>query len=432
MTRWQIVASALAMMAAVPLLLPGASALAAGGDGSVAQWTFNGQYRRLSRDVAANKYHAVAGDDYAHVESPGLQALVFDGVDDFLRVSDDPDLVMTDAVTLDLWVMLDSAEGGPQCLVDKGGERYRLQVSGSSALFGLKSGAERMDLTGGELVAGQWHRITGVFDRPAATLYVDGEQVGSATWDHEIGPGGDLFIGSKSGGRYFFDGQIDELRIYDHARPPQAEDAPSTDPVGAGGMIDAKLDVRELTDGVRVDTGAAVFELTDDGGLRALTIGGQAVMADNEQPLLAASALESAEYDGWRDYAPGEVVEATWRPDEHRYDANDEEFSAGYTGTLDFGDGDTIGCQILLETKPGSPFLTATVSLTPHGDFEDRFIRDISLRLPLSLDRRKRVVQAGDRGIQWNTRHFYQFHVGPTQRLLNEPDHNIWRRFAID
>ncbi|MFP4250984.1 MAG: hypothetical protein ACLFU7_15085, partial [Armatimonadota bacterium] len=124
MKRWQIVASLLTMIAAVPLLLLGASALAANGDGPVAQWTFNGQYRRLSRDVAANKYHAVAGDDYAYVESPGLQALIFDGVDDFLRVPDDPELVMTDAVTLDLWVMLDSVEGGPQALIEKGGERY--------------------------------------------------------------------------------------------------------------------------------------------------------------------------------------------------------------------------------------------------------------------------------------------------------------------
>ena len=33
-------------------------------------------------------------------------------------------------------------------------------------------------------------------------------------------------------------------------------------------MADAKLDVQELADGVRVNTGAAVYELTDVGGLR--------------------------------------------------------------------------------------------------------------------------------------------------------------------
>ncbi|MFW6157021.1 MAG: LamG-like jellyroll fold domain-containing protein, partial [Armatimonadota bacterium] len=430
MKRWQIVTSALAVIVALSLL--SAFALGATGDGPVAQWTFNGEFRRLSRDVAASKYHAVAADDYAHVQSPGRQAIVLDGVDDSLRVPDDPALVMTDALTIDVWLRLDSADGGHQCVVDKGGERYRIQVSGTSAMFGLKAGDERMDLSGGELVPGQWHRITGVFDRPDARLYIDGEEVGSRTWDHEIGPGGDLFIGSKGGVTYFFGGEIDEVRIYDYARAPEADDAPSTDPVGAGGMIDAKLDVQELDDGARVDTGAAVFELTDDGGLRALTIGGEPVIAGNELPLMAASVFESTDYDGWRDHASGEIVEATWRTDQHRYDANDEEFTATYTGTLDFGGGDAIGCELALAIRRGSPFLTATVALEHEGDFGDRFIRDVSLRLPLALDRRKRVVQGGDRGIQWNTRHFYQFHVGPTQRLLNEPDHNIFRRFAVD
>ncbi|MFW5868507.1 MAG: LamG-like jellyroll fold domain-containing protein, partial [Armatimonadota bacterium] len=348
-----------------------------------------------------------------------------------LRVPDDPALVMTDALTIDLWLMIDSADAGPQCIVDKRGERYRLQVSGTGVMFGLKSGGERMDLSGGELTPGRWHRVTGVFDRPDARLYVDGEEVANTTWDHPIGPGGDLFIGSKAGVTYFFGGQIDELRIYDRARPPRAGDAPSTDPVGAT-MTDAKLDVQELDDGMRVDTGAAVYELTDAGGLRALTIGGQAVMAGNEQPLMAASLLESAEYDGWRDHAPSEITDATWRPGEHAYLQNEDTFHAEYTGALDFGDGDTIDCELTLTAERGSPLLTARVALTREGDFEDRFIRDISLRLPLSLDRRKRVVQGGDRGIQWNTRHFYQFHVGPTQKLLNEPDHNIWRQFAID
>jgi hypothetical protein len=426
MRRWRFVTSVFAVMIAFPLLL------GADGDGPVAEWTFNGEFRRMSRDVAANRHHAVAQDDYAQIDAPGLQAIAFDGVDDFLRVPNDPALVMTDSLTVDLWLMIHSAEGGPQCVVDKGGERYRIQVTSGRPMLGLKSGAERLDLNGGELTPGRWHRVTGVFDRPEARLYVDGEQVARATWDHAIDAGGDLFIGSKGGVDYFFAGAIDELRIYDYPRPPQPDDTPSTEPVG-GIMTDAKLEVQELADGARVDTGAAVFELTDDAGLRALTIGGQAVIEGNEQPLMAASVLEAAEYDGWRDYAPGGIVEATWRTDQHRYDANDEKFSAAYTGTLDFGDGDTIDCQILLETRRGSPFLTAYVSLNePEGDFDGRFIRDLSLRLPLALNMRKRVVQGGDRGIQWNTRHFYQFHVNMTQMLLSEPDHNIWRRFAID
>ena len=94
MKRWQMALIALAMIVTVPLL--GASALAAAGDGPVAAWSFNGQIRRLSRDVAADTHHALAHDEYASVEAPGLKALEFDGHDDFLTEPSDTAQVMSD------------------------------------------------------------------------------------------------------------------------------------------------------------------------------------------------------------------------------------------------------------------------------------------------------------------------------------------------
>jgi len=72
------------------------------------------------------------------------------------------------------------------------------------------------------------------------------------------------------------------------------------------------------------------------------------------------------------------------------------------------------------------------MQFTPQGSFEHRFIRSVALKLPLALNKRKRIVQAGDCGVQWNTRHWYQYHVNTRRSLMNEPDHNIWRQFAID
>ncbi len=194
----------------------------------------------------------------------------------------------------------------------------------------------------------------------------------------------------------------------------------------------AKLEIVEIQNGVTVDTGAVRFELRNGGILRSLYIGDKALVADNDAPLLTASVLESEEYDGWSDYAPGKDIEAAYQPVEHEYIQNAENFRAVYTGRLDFGSGDSIDCEIILTADAGSPFLGISAKLTPQGSFKDRFIRSIAVRMPLALNKRKRVVQAGDRGVQWNTRHWYQYHVGPTMKLMNEPEHNIWRHFAID
>ncbi len=427
--RLMVLLSTLTMMLAT-------GALAQGGDqGPVAAWTFNGQLRRMARDVASNRHHAIAQADTTYVDAPGAQALVFDGRDTYLMVPGHPELAMSDRVTVDVWLMADDLDRAePQCVVEKGGERYRIQLSGATPMFGLKGEGTRMDLTGGKLTAGAWHRITGVFDRPNASLYVDGELVGQKTWDHEIDAGGDLCIGAKAGTVYLFRGKIDELRIYDYPRPPLPTDAPSTEVIGVAAVnpADAKMEVHEREDAVSVDTGAISFELTEGGALRSLTVGDKPIVADNDAPFFAASVFESEEYDGWRDYAPGTIVEATYEPGAHTFGNDKKAFSASFEGLLNFAGGDRINCSLKLEAAAGSPFLTITASMRPQGAFENRFLRSAALRLPLALNKRKRVVQGGDRGVQWNTRHWYQFHVSTRQALMNEPDHNLWRHFAID
>lgn len=404
------------------------------GGGPVAAWSFNDGLRRIARDIASNRYHAAARSDTEYEASPGGKTLVFDGSSTYLVVPNHPQLAMRDAVTMDAWVWLDGLDfAEPQCLIDKGGERYRLQVNpGGQPMLGLKNDQSRFDLGGGRIEAGRWHRITGVFDRPRGALYVDGELVAEGTWDQAMGPGDDLYIGAKSGVTYFFKGRLDEVRIYSYARLPEGADSPSAELAGVAAM-EAKMEVSESADGsVTIDTGAAKFTLTGDGTIRSAAIGGNAVVAGNTQPLLVATLLESSAYDGWSDYAPGRLVEAAYRVTDRQSQQDGDRYRATFTGRLDFGDGDAIAAQVTMELEAGSPFVTVTTHLEPQGEFRDRFLRSLALRLPMALSKRKRVVQAGDRGVQWDTRHWYQFHVSPTSTLLPEPDHNIWRHFVID
>lgn len=191
-------------------------------------------------------------------------------------------------------------------------------------------------------------------------------------------------------------------------------------------------EVIEAPGGVTVDTGAVRLELRDQGVLRSVRIGQKALVADNAWPLLAAEVFEAAAYDGWRDWAAGKTVPATWQPAAHQYRRGEKEFEASYSGRLDFGSGDAIGCRLTFAASAASPVFVLTAQFEAQGRFENRFVRSLAIRLPLALNKRKRIVQAGDRGVQWDTRHWYQFHVSTVGTLLPEPDHNIWRIFAID
>lgn len=159
----------------------------------------------------------------------GGQAMEFPGEDFFLMALDNESLVMTDALTVDAWVWVDPEDPfeNVQSIVDKAGERYRLFV-GHSAVIGLGLKDDTGDLRGGvspdDPLLGEWIRVTATFDRPQLAYYLDGQRVSRSRWDHTIGRGGDLFIGSKRGRTDFFHGRIDTIAIYNYARPPQPDD----------------------------------------------------------------------------------------------------------------------------------------------------------------------------------------------------------------
>ncbi|MEN6347396.1 MAG: LamG-like jellyroll fold domain-containing protein [Armatimonadia bacterium] len=400
----------------------------------VAAWTFNQPTLGLARDVASQTHHAHLLSTPRYEPSPGGKALVFAGPASRVAVADHPTLVMTDSVTVDVWVKIDDLNlPEPQTLVDKGGERYRLQVEpGGGVLFGLKNDTGRFDLTGGRIEAGKWVRLTGVFQRPAARLYIDGVLVKQGTWDQQIGPGADLNLGSKGGVTYFTHGQIDEVRLYREAREPRADDKPVT---GTGGAQagEARMTVTQDQKGLlSIDTGAATFTVTAEGIVSGIFIGGKRVVEGNTEPLLAAQLLETKGWSGWSDLAPGKTIEGIYRPGQLTRKEQEGRLELTADGRLDFGDGDAILTRMVLSFQAGSPFLSATVSLEPQGAFRDRFLRSVAVQMPLALDKRKRIVQGGDRGVRWNTRHWYQFIVDPTGKLMEEPDHNLWRNFVID
>lgn len=100
------------------------------------------------------------------------------------------------------------------------------------------------------------------------------------------------------------------------------------------------------------------------------------------------------------------------------------------------GGAGAVGTEISYLLREGGRRIELAIT---HAGAPDRVIRDYSWTLPLGLRPRKRVFYLSDYGLEWETRYFYQLVVEPRSGtdvtawgLMNEPDRNIWRHFALD
>lgn len=194
----------------------------------------------------------------------------------------------------------------------------------------------------------------------------------------------------------------------------------------------SQLRVTEKAGLVQVDTGAVVIEIdTARAGFISRVQAGEKTLSrgDGRAPVFAA-VLESAEYDGIADYAPGRTLPATWKMERCAWGQEQERFTATTTGELAWDGGDALRCEIRMQAEAGSPHVQVSARFERKGEFRERFVREAGLQLPLTLNARTRVAQGGDRGVRFDTRARYEFHVHVAP--LSEPDRNYWQHFWVE
>ena len=391
-------------------------------------YTFGDQTPRLVKDHSGNGNHGVSSARFTYAASPTGHAAVFDGKATF-AVRSTGDLIMTDALTLDAWFRIsDSTQ--TRCIIDKGGERYRLAISPDGKIhFGLKGNGKRIDLMGPKLKPDQWCRVTCTFERPKLMLYLNGKEVAQAAWDEQIGPGRTLYLGAKSQRHDLFTGALDQVHIYDYAHPPEASDA-TRYLTHQEETMRAQPTVTTAAKTIDVTVGSlkATIDSTT-GSLSRVSVGDKVLVRNNHVPPVFADVLESDAYDGLTDYAPGKRLKGEWRLSNCAQTQTPEQIVVTVTGELTFPEQDAITAT-LIYTFARERHVQVRLELAPRGPFKGRFLRAIGCRLPLSLHERKRVAQGGDQGLRWDVRHHYQFHTHV--RFLEEPGHNWWRRFYVD
>ncbi len=157
-------------------------------------------------------------------------ALSFDGEGDYIDCGNDPALDITDEITVACWVKVSQFTTFGQAVVAKSDSSWRLQRWWTTpfmefACTGISTETNEIGSVLGKInvADGQWHHVAGVYDGSRIFLYIDGAldnfEFASGKMALDNYP---VCIGSHSytkgpGGRRYWNGLIDDVRIYNYA-----------------------------------------------------------------------------------------------------------------------------------------------------------------------------------------------------------------------
>ena len=194
--------------------------------GLVGLWRFNGD----ADDSSDYDNHGTVYGGENYVDSPMVQALSFDGINDYVEIENDSSLNITQG-TWEAWIKFDalpSVAGHPMNPLAKAnqywihGSRNDPDSSTTDAIVvkirvgGIRYCAKTSD---GFITVGLWYHVAGTYDGEILKLYVNGTLV-----DSNPAPSGDIETGTQimAVGTWstlidYFQGTIDEVRIWNRA-----------------------------------------------------------------------------------------------------------------------------------------------------------------------------------------------------------------------
>ena len=157
-------------------------------------------------------------------------AYVFDGEDDYIALADSHSLdSISDGGTFSFWInasncahgtILDKSDGNNQW----GSNGFVLRLSTSNTLYYRTQYSQATYSSDNICNEDVWIYVAMTFDTTGVTYYKNGAQYGSKDTDHTQLPGLNdetLKIGVTDGFSYYFNGSIDEVKIYNRSLSPE-------------------------------------------------------------------------------------------------------------------------------------------------------------------------------------------------------------------
>ncbi|MFH1227842.1 MAG: DUF2341 domain-containing protein [Planctomycetota bacterium] len=213
--------------------------------GLVGSWHFSEGIGQSLLDMSGNGNNGQLGSTSgADASDPSWtaggrfgNALTFDGVDDYVSVANEPPFDLTAQVTVESWVKLSASQSASTMwgIAAKGYDGifpYALIHTNNTGIDGAKYGFAFGGVTGGlwklagstdsgSLAAvGQWYYVVGTYDGAKFNIYVNGAFVASSDNTTIALNNIPVSIGAfyeNGPPKYFLNGAIDEVRIYNRA-----------------------------------------------------------------------------------------------------------------------------------------------------------------------------------------------------------------------
>jgi RHS repeat-associated protein len=192
--------------------------------GLVAAYDFEEGSGSTAADISGNgNLGTLSGAAWTSGKNGG--ALSYDGVDDRVVVPDSASLDLTDGMTLMAWVKPDALDGWETVVLKEHeveGLSYGLVAADGAdappAGYAPMGGIAESIVGSSLLPLDQWSHIAVTFDEMAFRLFVDGFATSRQAPTGEMVAGtAPLSIGGEAAAEEWFDGVIDEVRIYDRA-----------------------------------------------------------------------------------------------------------------------------------------------------------------------------------------------------------------------
>ena len=200
--------------------------------GVEAAYSFDASSGTVLTEISGNGHHGTLVNSPTWVAGKHGNALSFDGLNDYVTIDD---LDLLGPFTVSMWAQAKNVGGGCHGSAVMKRYDYGLEVCNGQMLgqVGNGSGSSWAASTSYTIPqAGVWTYYTLTYDGTTARLYVNGTLQTSAVGTH-VSNNDLLMIGAWTTSSEFFDGLIDDVRIYNRALTPAEIAQDMTTAVGA-------------------------------------------------------------------------------------------------------------------------------------------------------------------------------------------------------